>query len=220
MRILSILSFFCLLFIGCNPKSVIVPIANDALDSLDYIVISTALEDFFITPKTLSHRYQSSKDPLTGKDWSLTKEDINMLVLLDSTTIWMDSISHYTHLEHSEVDSTDYNLTEGIITLNQTRYKIDNSRISSFPSELISQAELNPLLDSVLYYGYNKLYEKYPGAYGIVRISKPSYSTDGNKAMVYIGFRRGPKHGEGNYIWLKREGDEWISYDIVFLWES
>lgn len=101
-----------------------------------------------------------------------------MLLIANSTAQYTDSISNYIHQRHNEVDTSDNILTEKIIEVNRQKLSIENSKTSSFKTQLITNNEINILLDSVLYFVYDKLYEKYPTAYGIITFSRPPFTIE------------------------------------------
>jgi len=205
---------------GCYHKDAPSKKSDYELDSLDYIVISSAIEQYFFHPNTLLHRFECSFDSLAGLDRAIKREDIKELLIIDSTINYADSISKFVIKEHIKIDSSDIQLTEKIIELNSKRYEIDNSKITSFKTQLISPSELKILLDSMFYFGYDKLYDKYPDTYGIISLSKPAFNKDMNKAIIFISLNKGPKYGHGGYLWLKKLNNRWIAYDLVFLWVS
>ncbi|MCK4663710.1 MAG: hypothetical protein KAT68_12640 [Bacteroidales bacterium] len=211
---------FGFLIIGCKTQVDNFSNSSKELDSLDYVVISFAIEQFFYHPSSISHRFQSSYDSLTGKNWTLKQEDIKKLLVFDSTIQYADSISQYVHQRHNEIDILDKDLTEKIIEVNKLKFRVDNLKITSYKTQQISNDEISILLDSTLYYGYNKLYEKYPTAYGVISFSRPAFNENKDKAIIYISLNKEPKWGHGAYIWLKTQNNKWIAYDFVFLWES
>jgi hypothetical protein len=205
---------------GCFLKDSSPTNSNYELDSLDYVVISSAIEQYFFHPNTLSHRFQSSFDSLAGIDRAIKREDIKMLLIEDSTINYLDSVSQYVHREHNVIDGSDSSLTEKIVEVNQNRFKIDNSKITTFETRLISNNEIRTLLDSIIYYGADKLYKKYPTAFGIISCSKPAFNTNKDRAIIYLSFYNDPDSGHGDFLWLKKVDSKWIVYDLVFLWVS
>ncbi len=212
-----LLGFF---IFGCNQKKDKSLDSGNKIDSLDYVVISSAIEQFFFHPQTLSHRFHSLFDSIAGVDRALKREEIKMLLIADSTTQYEDSISQYIHQKHNEIDTSDNFLTEKIIGINDQKFGIDNHSISSFQTKLITHDEINMLRDSIVHFGYEKLYQKYSTAYGLITISRPAFTDNKDKAIIYIGLNKEPKSGQGAYLWLKKINDKWIAYDLVFLWES
>ncbi len=200
MKHLVTIILFGLLIIGCKLQNDNLTDTKNELDSIDYIVISSAIEQYFYHPLTLSHRFESSFDSLAGIDRTLKREDIKMLLIKDSTIQYEDSITQYVHQSHNEIDSSDKILTERIVELNKQKCKIDNSKITSFKTKMVSKDQLEELLDSIIYYGYDKLYKNYHTAYGIITISRPTFTDDKDKAIIYIGLNKGPKEGQGVYL--------------------
>ena len=205
--------------IGCKPTINEIFDSNSSIDSIDYTVISCAIEQYFFIPNTLSHRFESTYDSLKKENWIVKHDEIKMLLINDSTIRFEDSIPHFVHKKHNEIDSLDTKLTESIIDVNNKRYKIDNSRITTIKTQLITDSEITNLLDSSFYYGYERIYEKFPAAYGIIELSKPAYNASKEKTIIYIGFKKEMQSGQGVYMWLKKVNNKWITYDLAFLWE-
>ena len=192
------------------------PKLTSGLDSTDYEVISSAIKQFFVTPPSLSHRFEAPHGSLVDTVHVLKQI---MLLLIDSTSLDEDSISMYVHQRHAAIDSSDRELTEKILEVNKTSFNIDNAQIESLNTQLVSSKEIEELLDD-FFEGYEKVYEKHPNAYGIVTVSKPAYNQQKDKAIIYIAFNKAPDSGHGVYMWLKKQNGEWIAYDLLFLWES
>jgi len=206
--------------IGCKHQNDKLSSTKNELDSLDYVVISYAIDQYIFHPKTLSHRFENTNDPSTEIDEHFKSEIIKILLIMDSTYLHLDTISQYVINSHSEIDTSDNTLINKIIEVNNRRFKIDNSKITSFKTQLISFNEITAFFDSTAYYGYVKLYEKYPTAYGIVDISKPAFNDNMDKAIIYLSLSKGPDSAKGDLLWLRKINDKWIVYDLVFLWIS
>ncbi len=64
-------------------------------------------------------------------------------------------------------------------------------------------------------------YEIYPGAQGIMQLSKIGFDTEGRQALVYVGNQAFDTAGAGFYIVLVRKDDNtWVIRDISELWIS
>lgn len=206
--------------VSCHEKADTSDNTNNDLEQVEYKVISSAINQFLITPTSLNHRFGSPIDPITGKDLSLLREDVKMLLVVDSTIQFFDSISQYVHQRHNEIDTMDSYFSNEFLKANFDKHFVDNSQISSFRTETISSSEVSTLLDSLYYYGYSKIYKKYPLAYGIISLSRPAFNKQRDKAMLYIQLNKASTYGKGAFIWLKEEDKSWLAYDLVIIWES
>jgi hypothetical protein len=57
--------------------------------------------------------------------------------------------------------------------------------------------------------GWNLLAERYPDSKGLVTLSYPGYSADGDSALVSWSFGRGPLAVEGFVSFLERIDGDW-----------
>jgi len=219
IRSITIL-IFGLLLIGCKHQHDKLSSIENELDSLDYVVISYAIEQYVLHPKTLSHRSENTYDSLTEMNKTLKKETIKMLLIKDSTHLQLDSLSQYVYNSHYERDTSDNILIKKIFEVNNKKFKINNLKITSVKTQLISDNEIIAFFDSNAYYGYVKLYEKYPTAYGIVGISRPAINDSMDKAIISISLSRGPDSARGDLLLLRKIDDKWIVYEIIYLWRS
>ena len=85
--------------------------------------------------------------------------------------------------------------------------------------ELFPHDEVNidQLVDSIKD-SWNRYYEKYPGAQGIMQVSRVGFDTDGSQALVYVANFSGLLLGGGYYVLLVREEDTWVIHDISVVW--
>ena len=67
---------------------------------------------------------------------------------------------------------------------------------------------------------WNRYYEKYPGAQGIMQVSRIGFDTDGSQALVYVANFSGLLLGGGYYVLLVREENTWVIHDISVVWGS
>ncbi len=68
--------------------------------------------------------------------------------------------------------------------------------------------------------GWDAFYERYPGAQGIMNVSRPGMSPDGRQALVYLGNQAHYLAGAGHMFLLARTSDGWRVAAGVMLWIS
>ncbi|MHC4339628.1 MAG: hypothetical protein ACYSX0_05375 [Planctomycetota bacterium] len=104
------------------------------------------------------------------------------------------------------------------------------------PVVYLTQEELNAVFDWRTYEGRVKLteedeekgadwfwerfYDRYPGAQGIMTLSLAGLSADGGQALVYCGNQRAGLYGAGDFYLLRRAGDRWAVVEVVEVWIS
>lgn len=176
------------------------------LDSTDYEIISAAIQEI-IKPyqnKPIPDYYTDDVRNSAGNPLP------EAVIILDSTDI--EYISNWSYDKHHKKDSTDTYMTDRLTFENRKRYSIDKNRITGIKTYILDQITRK--------YGFEKLYSKYPDAWSVVGFSKPSYSLNSDKAVLFIFFQKAGKWGEGHYFWFKKEGNQWINYDKIMLWIS
>jgi len=68
--------------------------------------------------------------------------------------------------------------------------------------------------------GWKKFYSAYPGARGVIRVSLPAYSGDGNRAVVFTGEGCGSLCGSGDVIELEKKDGVWHRTRAQATWIS
>lgn len=88
----------------------------------------------------------------------------------------------------------------------------------SVPCKILDQQDLQELFPSgdgdfeIFEDNWDRFYEKYPGAQGIMQLSKIGFDTEGSQAHALAG--------SGYYVLLARKGDTWVIRDTAELWIS
>ena len=54
----------------------------------------------------------------------------------------------------------------------------------------------------------------------IMEFSKVGFNSEKNLALVYVGIRRGPMSGHGDYLYMRKEKSEWVIIKVIGRWES
>lgn len=170
------------------------------LDEIDYDIIASAIDQYIYSPKTLLNKRKYYYDSL--------KEGpkIRLIILFDSTKYLVSRpyLTDNTRL----TDSADKYLTDRIVGENRKRFYIDSNKIhTNLNLKVLSRSFIfnnRRFMDSVRISSHHFIYN----------VSKPSYSEQKDKAVVYIeanGRDTDPKA----LLWLRKENNYWIAYDII-----
>lgn len=65
-----------------------------------------------------------------------------------------------------------------------------------------------------------EFYSRYPHTSGVLHLSAPAFSTDGQLALVYIARKWGGLAGEGHIVLLKESDGDWLISGSIQLWLS
>jgi hypothetical protein len=191
--------FICLSFTGCGEQNQQIQKAQiSELDSVDYQIISTAIREYFYP----SIKIRGLKE-FIPKQFNTTQE--YNIILFSDLTLFQQPKNHVTD-HHYLLDSNDWYLTYRLNTENQKRFKID--------SNIVKPQLINKLLRIVDLSSGNYKYDLdgfFPIRYGI---SKPSYSENRKRAVIYFSFGSYDEKWE-RLLWYKKEDNIWKVYDIV-----
>lgn len=151
------------------------------------------------------------------EDWT------NLLVIQDTT-----SVSHLSNL------STD----KRVQTLKELYPSIADDTLEDFSNkqvlpqhlkanfkltvkyELLSKMEIEHHSKKIKDDGHKFLSERYPGAWGFIRLSKIGFNRQRTEAFLYVEKTLCPLCGSGDYILLSKEGNVWRVKNIFPVWVS
>lgn len=68
--------------------------------------------------------------------------------------------------------------------------------------------------------GWNDFYKLYPGADGLVKLSRPGLNKAGTQALIYIAQTRHWQAGSGELVLLIKSENQWLESDRTTLWVS
>jgi hypothetical protein len=90
------------------------------------------------------------------------------------------------------------------------------------PAHLLSRAERGAVFTGNADDNWKRFYEKYPGATGILTVSRVGLNREKDRALFYLGQGHGSLSGHGQLYVLKKEGDEWVDQriDLGSSWDS
>ena len=78
------------------------------------------------------------------------------------------------------------------------------------PSHLLSREERQAIFKDDTYEGWNRFYERYPEAAGLVSVSRVGLNREKDRALFYLACCRGALAAVGGLHVLEREGDVWV----------
>lgn len=185
---------FLVEFFGCSSNKVSEKAALPELDSTDYVIISAAIEQYIYKPKTLLHRTKVLQEP--GR----------VEFLFFDSTEFRPPKPHVTDI-YNLLDSNDKYLSERITSENRNKYFIDSARIKAgIDIKIFSLKELKQYFESKR--------EIFRIPRYVLSVSKPSYSEDRKKSVIYI-LSVGWDTEDEYLMWLRNENNKWVAYDII-----
>lgn len=217
-----ILLGFCILS-ACSGNSEKVHITNNIardthqsyiLDSLDYEIINEAIFQSATISPSLSHRY--NKD--SHFTLSEIKANVKNMVIVDSTYC-MENAGENAIQSHMEIDASDSLWIDNLAIRNQYNSRIYYMPSNYFDFKIFSDSKFDSIFfnSNLRWDAFWKIYE-YKSV--IIRVSIPAYNKEKDRAVIYLEHDFSGDNGKGNVIWLKRDNEKWIAYDIVILWVS
>ncbi|MBN1639132.1 MAG: hypothetical protein JW866_09200 [Ignavibacteriales bacterium] len=225
MKIHFYIVLLTLVLTGCigNDSNKVMPSVNGdietsqryILDSVDNEVINEAIFQSATISPSLSHRYNNNVHFTLAE----VKRNLKNFVIIDSTYCW-ENAGRNAIQEHREIDNSDTLWIENLATRNQYNAKISNLPSNYFEYKLFPYAKFDSIFNKTnLGWDYFwKIFEEKKSV--LIRVSIPAYNNDRNRAVLYLEHGITGTNGKGNVIWLKRDINRWIAYDIVMIWIS
>jgi|SRR4030095_860657 len=209
MKIILIISSV-IFILGCGDNNQVSQKGlTPELDSTDYEIISSATNEYIFTPKGLIQNRKYDYDTIKNRfdkvsiwtgDTSKNRIYPGFIVLLDSTEFYPSKryITDVTKL----LDTNDKHLPNRLKVENRVKYHLDSSRLKfSFKVKVLPRNSVK-FADS-----------SYSVSHGTIHVSKPSYSENKTKAVIYIS--EFDWDIILNYlIWLIKDNGKWTAYDI------
>ncbi len=103
---------------------------------------------------------------------------------------------------------------------NQKEYPLVDHFLPSDHVVLLSQAERNIIFDTNLEEGWKQFNQNYPGAQGLLTLSRVGFNLKGTQALVYFGNQKGSVNGAGYVVLLDYEKDGWVVTTQWMIWIS
>jgi hypothetical protein len=147
---------------------------------------------------------------------------IRCIVLEDHTTAgylaeWDEET--YEHVRQNLPAASD-ELFEDFFLQNREPAALSPSFDAGVPVVLISPGETAEFLNSGTGDGWERFYDAYDGAQGIMEISRAGFNAGMDRALVYAGNQSGYLAGAGFLYLLEKAGAEWTVRDSLMVWIS
>ena len=97
--------------------------------------------------------------------------------------------------------------------------KLENNFTVSGKVVFLSEEEVTQLFNIGLD-GWNKFNKKYPGANGIITLSRVGFNKEKTQALVYVGISCGGLCGGGSFMFLEKRNGKWSIRGNRNLWVS
>ena len=101
---------------------------------------------------------------------------------------------------------------------NQKSIQLEESFSLDIPYILLTETQSNQILDATN--NWDNFNQTYPNAQGIMTLSRVGFNAGRDQAVLYIGNRAGLGTGEGFYVFLTKEGEEWAINSSLLAWVS
>ncbi len=154
--------------------------------------------------------------------WPITAPQPTRFVIDDHASLpwilFMDEKDPYEYLAGA-LPGLDRSAYGDFLGRNFTASKLEDRFQLDRPVVLISDSELEEIFATEPG-GWEAFYARFPGAQGIMSLSRPGFSHDRQQALVYMGNQAHYLAGEGYMFLLARSDDGWQVVARVMLWIS
>lgn len=110
-------------------------------------------------------------------------------------------------------------LVEHFRQVNVTSCPLEDRFDLAITRKLISAEEMDELGSGQPDF-WERFYQRYPGAEGVLTLSRVAFGAEGAEALVYCGYLRQKLAGAGYYFVLRRRGAGWDVMRQVMAWIS
>ena len=177
-------------------------------------------EPFVITTETEYAVYRALIEEMYVLDW------VKLIVMVDHT------IFDFSQIENGIFrQATSFRvLSETVASIqiqNQQSLAIERKKLElSVPYTLLGQRDLREIFNTddeqphTIEDNWDRFYENYPGAQGIMQLSRVGFNTEGNQALVHVGNQSRALAGAGYYVLLVRKADTWVIHSKLRTWIS
>ena len=195
------------------------------------------------TAAEISHGVQTASNSAPSEECVVTPEDyaVYSAILLDrgKPEDPEERWDNKPDLVISDVTHSREDAKWGGLSLNpNSSQRPNDDTVEHFNSRRLSTCHLKPQLDATISYrfisgeelkeifekgvasGWKTFYKKYPKSSGYWDFSPVGYSSNGTKALVYLGHHCGGLCGTGHLVLLAKENDRWRVKNRVMLWIS
>lgn len=213
-------SAFLTLLIFCYSISIVF-CQTENKDSTDYAIYSKVIEEF-LKDDSDKHKKHLIFTENTELDKDFSWEINEFRDSLEKILLYND---HYSVLFESQnkkpfLSEQTKQLLIQLDSVNKTAKKISNEKLqfNDYTSSTVSKSALKKLFKKKE--GWGKFYQKYPNAFGILRVSKIVYSLDKKQALFYFSYVKGGLYGYGYLLWIDLESKDKMIKEMIRLWIS
>jgi hypothetical protein len=176
-----------------------------AVDPEEYAVYSALLDSVYSTPKVKqfvinSETTTKTKQPFIGINGGLMRTGAARPETEPDTKSNFDEKSEKTVLLEKR-----FNLKVPYILTSDEELK----KLFAFDAN----GHINPKV-------WDDFYKQYPGAEGVVALSRVGFDVKKNQALVYVAVKYGWLGGSGRFYVLTRNSGEWVVEKQVLIWMS
>jgi hypothetical protein len=193
---------------------------------LGWLVVVAVASGFAQTPAT-----PKDTEACTEQDYAIYTVALNDLfgkqkpdkvVIIDQTSLGvppgMAAMTQFGGKAQELLKSTPKEAKDDFHSRNKTRVKIESDRIkAAFELVLLSAESAGKLVEGGG--GWAGFHKTYPRS-GISLMSRPGVNADHTKALLYVGTSCDMLCGDGEFILLGKEGDQWKVLNKVIIWVS
>ncbi len=210
-------AFLTLLISCCSISFVFCQTENK--DSTNYAIYSKVIEEFLKDDlDTISTHLIFRRKTELDEDFSSViqefKDSLEKILLYDY---------HYSVLFESQnkkpfLSERTKQLLIQLDSVNNTSKKIyhEKFQFNNYTSSTISESEFKKVFKKNN--GWEHFYQKYPNAFGVLRVSKIAYSSDKKQALFYFSYMKGGLYGY--LLWIDLESKDKIIKEMIRLWVS
>lgn len=201
-KYLSLLIIFVLFIgIGCAKTSYTVsPSIQHNPEAEEYAVYNILINSMYVDP------YHSQ---------------IKLIVIEDHTRVFAMGSDEMTKiLEHvsKRMPALEKETILNFQAKNDKKYPLKNLFNLKVKYVLISKEETDKIFKNLKH--WDAFYKKYPGAQGIMTLSRTGFNRKMNQALIYMGNMSHSKAGGGGYFLLVKKNGKWIIQKEVMVWVS
>lgn len=188
-------------------------------DSTDYIIYSKVLEEFLSEVDTVSSQFifeqKTSLDKYFIYDIETSKDSLETYLKI------IPYIDFFTIKDNDAVlEETTKELLLKLISINKTPQKIevDKFHFQNYTGKIISESKHKRIFKKK--YRWERFYQEYPNAFGLLSVSKIAYLSDKKEAMFYFDYIKGGLNGAGYVVWLDLDNGKVVVKKIIRVWVS
>jgi len=169
---------------------------------LDPIIFKEEIQE--IKKRRKERREESKKEGLKYPAAEVIAQKTDKLSLVD------EHIKEY-------LPNLDQGIVDDYLSKNKTSEIIENKLKTKLPYRTITHSEIQELEKNNTF--WEKFRAKYPPGL-LIGFSRVGFNSNKNKALVSYGWQSGDLAGQGYYLYLEKENNQWLIKKKVKTWLS